>query len=102
MGELEKMLRSLLLGNFSSLTIGFNDYHAANYVTAEGWRDEYGFYTGGKDDVIDWVSEEDRLAAIANNSVWTAQWYPETPNGFHVIGASSLEALLSALREATP
>ncbi|URC15578.1 hypothetical protein DB2_76 [Octadecabacter Antarctic DB virus 2] len=86
-----EILRSLLNGKFTSLTIGFNEDHSCNYVTAEGWRDEYGFYLGGKEDIIDWASEDERLKAIAENSVWTIQWYPNTPVGFCIVGASSFE-----------
>jgi predicted protein tyrosine phosphatase len=94
--QIEASLRSLLHGKFSSLTIGFNENHAANYVTAKGWRDEYGFYAADDKDVINWASEEERQKAISDNSVWTLQWYPETPVGFHCIGASSLSALIAA------
>jgi hypothetical protein len=86
-------LLDLLNGEFSSLTIGFNDCHACNHATAQRWLDEWGFY-GGKqtDDHIDWPSDEERLKAISENSVWTIQWYPDTPNGFCCVGASTFEA----------
>lgn len=82
----------LLKGKYSSLTIGFNDEHAANYVEAQGWHDEYGFYQGDRNDRITWVSEDERKKAITNNTVWTIQWYPETPVGFSCVGASTFEA----------
>lgn len=87
-----QLLTKLLNGKYSSLTIGFNDDHASNYVTAEGWRDEYGLYTGDETDIIDWASEEERIKAIEQNSVWTIQWYPETPVGFCCVGASTFQA----------
>ena len=83
-------LLKLLKGKCSSLTIGFNDHHASNYVDAAGWRDEYGKY--GKDDMVEWASDEEREKAIRENSVWTIQWYPETPVGFYCVGASTFEA----------
>lgn len=43
--------------------------------------------------VEDWVSKEEYEMALALDSVWTLQWYPETPVGFYKIAASSLEAL---------
>jgi hypothetical protein len=99
-------LLSLLNGKFSSLSIGFNDHHAANYVTAEGWRDEFGFYRGDDKDSIQWASDDERVKAIANNSVWTIQWYPQTPVGFCCVGASTFEAAalaaLSSSERATP
>ncbi len=94
--RLEAGLRALLVGEHTSLHIGFNDDHAANYVNAQQWHDEYGFYTGDDEDRIDWVSEDERLKAIATNSVWTLQYYPNTPVGFNCIGASSLPAILRA------
>jgi hypothetical protein len=98
--ELEASLRSLLKGQHSSLTIGFNDDHASNYVTAEGWRDEYGFYSGDERDIITWASDEERAKAIQENSVWTIQWYPNTPVGFCCVGASTLRAAVGfALNE---
>lgn len=81
-----------LKGKYSSLTIGFNEKHAANHVDAQGWHDEYGFYQGNKDDRITWVSEDERNKAIDNNTVWTIQRYPETPVGFSCVGASTFEA----------
>lgn len=85
-------LMQLLRGKYSSLTIGFNDDHACNYVDAQVWHDEYGFYRGADDDRITWASEEDRAKAIATNSVWTIQWYPDTPVGFICVAASTFDA----------
>jgi hypothetical protein len=86
-------LLNLLRGEFASLSIGFNEDHACNYVIAAGWRDEYGFYGGGRDDDhIQWPSDEERDKAVRENSVWTIQWYPDTPVGFYCVGASTFEA----------
>lgn len=85
-------LLALLQGEFSSLTIGFNDDHACNYVTAQGYRDKFGRYSGDDEDIIDWVSPEEREKALRENSVWTIQWYPATPVGFYCVGASTFEA----------
>lgn len=96
--EEEKLLLSLLNGEFSSLTISFNDAHAPNYCTAKTWLKE-GPDSGGYTDLDDWVSEEERDAAIENNTVWQAHWYPDTPVGFYSLMASSLPALLAGLRK---
>jgi hypothetical protein len=40
-----------------------------------------------------WVSDEEHIKAIDEDSVWTLQWYPNTPIGSHTIAASSLEAI---------
>ena len=77
----------LLQGRYSSLTIGFNEAHAPNYCPASEWgeyRDD--------DSGIDWVSPDEREKAIATNSVWTIQWYPDTPIGFNCVAASTFEA----------
>lgn len=85
-------LLKLLHGKFSSLTIGFNDDHACNYVDAQKWHDEWGQYGGGADnDAIDWANEDERAKALKNNSVWTIQWYPSTPVGFNCVAASTFE-----------
>jgi hypothetical protein len=45
------------------------------------------------------VSEAEWEKAIRTNNVWCLEWYPETPIGFHVICASSLEAIEQAVKE---
>ena len=50
-------------------------------------------------DAEDFVSPEEYIKAIDKNSVWTLQWYPETPVGFYMICASSLEAIEKAVKE---
>lgn len=42
---------------------------------------------------------EDKQKCIVNNELWTAQWYPDTPVGFYVMSASSLEVLIDCLEE---
>lgn len=97
----ETILKSLLKGEFSSLTIGFNDLHACNYDTAQEWSDQMGSATGMQtyNDLDDWVSVEERDKALAANSVWGAQWYPNTPVGFCQLYASSLSALITGLEK---
>ncbi|RWE37426.1 hypothetical protein [Mesorhizobium sp.] len=90
--ELEAQLRSLLKGEYSSLSIRFND-HAANYEDAE----DYYALIGSEDDISDWISTEERQKAIDTNSVWEIQWYPQTPVGFCRIKASSLAACIGGL-----
>ena len=92
--QLQALLLSLLRGKYSSLTISFNDDHAPNYMTAAQWEKE-----GPVDLPYDWISDEERAKGAAENSVWVAHWYPETPVGFHAIAASSLTALVKALAE---
>ena len=92
MEELEQKLRSLLKGEFSSLSIEFNR-HKANYETAA-----LAILTGTYQPA-DWVSEAEKQKAIDTDSVWTLQWYPDTPVGFYAVAASSLKAIVCAALE---
>lgn len=99
MTDLDTILRSLIKGKFSSIHISFNDLHACNYMTAKQWADEF---PTDKDissynNLDQWVSPEERKKALENNSVWSAQWYPDTPVGFCILYASSFNALITAL-----
>lgn len=89
---LEIELRSLLKGEFSSLSLSFNEGPAPNYMTV-AQEDDDPFKKP-----YDWVSEEERQKARKTNSLWVLQWYPNTPIGFNAIAASSLPALFEALR----
>lgn len=93
MDELEKQLRSLLDGKYSCLFIEFNA-HKLNYVPAdEAVLD--GTYRNA-----DWVSDAEKEKAMETDSVWTLQWYPDTPVGFYQLAASSLDAVIrAALKE---
>lgn len=92
---MDELAKLLCLGEFSSLTIGFNDEHACNYATAERWADEWGKYG----DLEDFPGgADDRELAIRNNTVWSAQWFPRTPVGSCLIYASSFEKLIGFLR----
>lgn len=82
---IEERLRKLLKSKQGSIAITFNEHEA--YYAAAGERCE---------DPGDWVSEEERQKAIETNSVWSLSWYPDTPVGFFVVTASSLEAVLAA------
>lgn len=42
-----------------------------------------------------WADPQDRESAIATGELWELQWYPDTPVGFIVIRASTLERLLA-------
>lgn len=101
--RVETLLRELLKGEHSSLTIGFNDLHACNYQTARQWSEEMGDMDGSQtyNDLRDWVSPEEREKALATNSVWSLHWYPNTPIGFNELLASSFSALITGLTRLT-
>jgi len=68
------------------------------YLTHNEHRDVYEtveeFYN-----VEDFISIEELAKAIAEDSVWVLQWYPNTPVGFNRIAASTLEAIQQWLKE---
>ena len=70
--------------------------HKANYETIEEWE----AFAGGRDGL--WVSPEARAQAIATDSLWTVQWYPETPVGFHLLAGSDLGPVLERACEISP
>lgn len=92
-GELERKLKGLLRGEFSSLSISFNE-HSSNYIDAAEAASHTMFYV---DDY--WASDEEKRRAIEANSIWAVQWYPVTPVGFCRVLASSLDAAIKAALE---
>jgi len=94
--QIERQLRGLLKGEYSQLILTFNDF-ASNYVTAKQWDEELSDAFHG-----DWVSEDEKQKALATNSVWTLQWYPDTPVGFFAIHASSLAAIFAHIADDFP
>lgn len=79
------------------LTLPHNE-HKNYYETAEQW--DIGLYDRGYP--MEWISEEQRTKAIAENNVWVIQWYPETPIGFCRMAACDLDALLEAANAHDP
>ena len=65
--------------------------HRDTYDTVEQWVEDHDI----EDD--DWVTPEDRQRAIETDEVWTLQWYPETPAGFHFVAAATFEGLMKAM-----
>lgn len=90
--EVESLLLSLMKGEFSSLTIGFNDANACNYDSVKSYLEDT-----GEDGCF--ISPEEREKAIETNRWWSIQWYPNTPVGFCRQSASSLVTLLQSIRE---
>lgn len=41
-----------------------------------------------------WKNDEHKNRSMDTNEVWTLQWYPRTPIGFHLIAAPTLSELL--------
>lgn len=73
----------------AALFISHNE-HKNYYQTAAECADR---------DPAEWKSEEQKKRAIQTDEIWTMQWYPETPIGFHVIAAPTLEELIEFANE---
>ena len=86
--QLGARLLKLLRGENVSLAIEFNS-HAVNYMSARQ------AFEDGDFKLVRWPSDAERDKAIDTGSVWILHWYPETPVGFYVAGASSLANLLT-------
>lgn len=67
-----------------------NYYRTVEQAIADG---DHGYNEG------DWITHEEMQKAIATNECWFIQWYPNTPVGFCIASASTLEALLAYVNE---
>jgi hypothetical protein len=50
-------------------------------------------------DHTDFISPEEWSKAVAEDSVWVLQWYPDTPIGSYIVAASTLEAIEARVKE---
>lgn len=78
----------------ASLTLTHNS-HKDNYSSVEEAiiNEDHGY----QEDC--WVSDSEKSKAIEENDCWTIQWYPNTPVGFCIMTAHSLETLLKSCGE---
>jgi hypothetical protein len=65
-----------------------HNVHKNYYETAESYIRDYGMHV--------WKDEASKQRAIDTDSIWTLQWYPDTPIGFYAIAAPTLEELLAS------
>lgn len=79
-------LLKLLPQHECGLHLNHND-HKNVYETAEQWIVD--------NDWCDWENDEAKQRAIATDSIWTLQWYPDTPVGFYAVAAPTLDELLA-------
>lgn len=63
-----------------------HNQHRDYYQSASEWIED--------NDQYYWKDEASKRAAIDSDSIWTLQWYPDTPIGFYAVAAPTLEALL--------
>lgn len=91
MHEFEQLLKSLInKPNHTSISLTWNEDHSYMYQAADG-NYEY--------DSTEWVSQDEYLKAMTENSVWCLRWYPNTPIVFHCIKASSIQAIIDYLEK---
>ena len=72
----------------ASMHVTHND-HKNIYQSVAEWCDD-------NVDWVNWVSDAEKAKAIEMDSVWSIQWYPDTPVGFYVVAASTFEAAIEA------
>ena len=65
--------------------------HRNYYETVDRWLAD--------NEDLQWADSEQRERAIAEDSVWVLQWYPDTPVGSCRIAAADLDVLLESVRE---
>jgi hypothetical protein len=89
--DLEQLAKALCKGAYSSLSLDYN-YHKTTYETLKA---DIEILSWPRAD--DFASPEEMQRAIETDSVWTLEWYPESPaKGSYVLHAHSLEALIKA------
>jgi hypothetical protein len=73
------------------LSISHNE-HKLNYQPIEQYLDR-----------ADWITipPGERQLIVENDEIWECHWYPNTPVGFVVVAAHSLQALIDWLGENT-
>lgn len=74
------------------MTITCNDHKSSYWTVAEAIAVRDDWYSRA-----DFVSPEERQRCIDTNTLWSLQWYPQTPVGSCVIHASSYAALIEAV-----
>ena len=87
------MIEGLLPKYDVSLHISHNQHKGYYKSTAEYLSRPFG--TGGFDP-DEWISREDFDAAIAQDSVWEIQWYPDTPVASCTVYGSTFANALKA------
>ena len=70
----------------AALHLIHND-HKNMYQSVEQWIEEH-------NEFYECRSPEEKQRAIELNEVWTLQWYPDTPIGFHAVAAPTLSELI--------
>jgi hypothetical protein len=69
-----------------------HNMHKDYYQPPADWVKEQG------DNVI-WASDEAKQRAIARDSIWSLQWYPNTPIGSYHVAAPTFQEVLELARK---
>lgn len=85
----ESDIETMLPEHEASLHIQHNA-HKGNYETIEAYTD----WCKVHDE--DWATPTSKQRAIATDSLWEIQWYPNSPVGFNVIYGATLQEVISA------
>jgi hypothetical protein len=73
------------------------DHKCGLYITHNEYKDCYEYIADAVCDLDgDWASSDEKLKALDTGQIWTIQWYPDTPVGFHRVAASTLSAAIEA------
>jgi hypothetical protein len=83
----------MTLPRHQSITIEHNP-HKNLYQTAKQWFEIHEISNDPPD-----YSAEIKEQCVAQDSIWTAQWYPDNPVGFYFQLAPTLEELLVKINE---
>lgn len=60
--------------------------HRDVYESVEQWI--------ANNEMYEWENGKAKQRAIDSDEIWSLQWYPDTPIGFHAVAAPTLEELL--------
>jgi len=75
----------------------FPEHKCGLFLTHNEHRDYYQKleeYMEERSDLLKEMTEEDRAECIRTDSLWTLQWYPDTPVGFCHVAGPTLERVL--------
>lgn len=97
--SMDEIRKQLCQGEFSSLSMSWNGSNAPNYISVQAdlEQDELNPPNQQWFGAEDFTSPEARQKCIDTNSIWTAQWYPQTPVGFCTLHAPTFEELIAGL-----
>ena len=76
-----------------SLSVSFNDHHSMYQSVTDTLDEPHGYYSD--------ISDSVRATMIKTDTIWTIHIYPNSPVGFNVYHAATLDAAIDAARKET-